>query len=116
VRLSHVDVLLPHLRALEIERIERLSDQVTVFARHRSMIARCPACGTASTRVHGRYHRRLADTALAGASLTLDQLISLVDPFHKKHLRAQIFGTGGTKTDDAHHVLISPHARSRSTP
>jgi DNA-directed RNA polymerase subunit N (RpoN/RPB10) len=27
--------------------------------------AACPACGTASARVHSRYHRRLSDTAIA---------------------------------------------------
>ncbi|MFC8511820.1 transposase family protein [Streptomyces sp. NPDC057257] len=34
--------------------------------------APCPGCGRESTRVHSRYSRRLADTAIAGQESALD--------------------------------------------
>ncbi|MGI5186271.1 transposase family protein [Dactylosporangium sp. CA-152071] len=35
----------------------------------------CPDCGAESVRVHGRYHRRLADTALAGRPVVIRLLV-----------------------------------------
>ncbi|WP_369015987.1 MULTISPECIES: transposase family protein [Streptomyces] len=32
----------------------------------------CPCCGMAAHRVHGRYQRHLADTAVAGRSVVID--------------------------------------------
>ncbi|WP_370321341.1 transposase family protein [Actinoplanes sp. ATCC 53533] len=37
--------------------------------------AACPGCGTESARVHGRYHRWLADTALAGRPVVIRLLV-----------------------------------------
>ncbi|MFD0585863.1 transposase family protein [Dactylosporangium darangshiense] len=37
--------------------------------------AACPDCGTESGRVHGRYHRRLADTALTGRPVVIRLLV-----------------------------------------
>uniref|UniRef100_UPI0034DAF474 transposase family protein n=1 Tax=Paractinoplanes polyasparticus TaxID=2856853 RepID=UPI0034DAF474 len=35
----------------------------------------CPGCATESERVHGRCHRQLADTALAGRPVVIRLLI-----------------------------------------
>ncbi|WP_329374119.1 transposase family protein [Streptomyces sp. NBC_01483] len=32
----------------------------------------CPGCGTAAHRVHSRYQRHLADTAVAGQPVVID--------------------------------------------
>ncbi|MFF4733878.1 transposase family protein [Streptomyces mirabilis] len=32
----------------------------------------CPGCGTAAHRVHSRYQRHLADTAVAGRPVVID--------------------------------------------
>ena len=39
----------------------------------------CPRCGTRSERVHSRYHRRLADLAIAGRPV---RLMVLARPFY----------------------------------
>lgn len=44
---------------------------VVIEARSAREQADCPGCGSTSTRVHGRYQRRLADTALAGRPVVL---------------------------------------------
>ena len=42
-----------------------------VLARARAGRAACPACGTASARVHSRYGRRLADLAIGGRRVVI---------------------------------------------
>jgi transposase len=59
-------VLFPHLAGVEVERIEQVAGQVKILARTRSAAALCPSCGFSSSRVHSRYRRRLADTAVGG--------------------------------------------------
>ena len=59
-------MLLPHLAGVEVERIERVADQVKILARTLSAAVACPSCGFSSSRVHSRYRRRLADTAVGG--------------------------------------------------
>ncbi|MFJ9543970.1 transposase family protein [Streptomyces sp. NPDC101225] len=45
---------------------------VVVRARASADRAACPACGTTSGRVHSRYVRRLADTAVAGRPVMIE--------------------------------------------
>jgi DNA-directed RNA polymerase subunit N (RpoN/RPB10) len=45
---------------------------VVVRARASAERAACPACGTVSGRVHSRYVRRLADTAVAGRPVVIE--------------------------------------------
>ena len=59
-------VLFPHLRELRVEQVEDTGDAVVIRARCRAAWARCPACGAASSRVHGGYARVVADGAAAG--------------------------------------------------
>jgi hypothetical protein len=56
---------LSHLVLIAVVEISTGDDTVTVAARTVSGEAVCPGCGTASSRVHGRYRRRLADLAVA---------------------------------------------------
>jgi transposase len=44
---------------------------VHIWAHARAGTATCPQCGRASTRVHSRYQRRLADAAVAGRRVVL---------------------------------------------
>ncbi|WP_331773009.1 ISL3 family transposase (plasmid) [Embleya sp. NBC_00888] len=60
------EVLFPGLGDLEIANIEIDGDSVTVAARACAPEAPCPACGARSRRVHSRYQRRLADSAVGG--------------------------------------------------
>jgi transposase len=59
-------MLFPHLRGLRVERVEDAGDAVVIRACCRAAQARCPACGTVSSRVHGGYARVLADGAAGG--------------------------------------------------
>ena len=64
-----IQQLLPHLDALNIEKIERSDSGLRLWASVRSSSATCLSCGTASERVHGRYCRELADVAIAGVAV-----------------------------------------------
>jgi transposase len=59
-------MLFPHLRGLRVERVEDAGDAVVIRACCRAAQARCPACGTVSSRVHGGYGRVVADGAAGG--------------------------------------------------
>lgn len=54
-----------------VERVERTADGVYIAARPRSATAGCPACGVASSRVHSRYERSLADVAVGGQRVVI---------------------------------------------
>ena len=58
--------MLPHLAAVVVERIERGTGGLRLYARTRLRRVACPECGRRSSRVHSRYERRLADAAVAG--------------------------------------------------
>ncbi|MBM0239709.1 transposase family protein [Micromonospora sp. ATA32] len=49
-----------------MDRVHESGGGVVIEARSEREQADCPGCGSTSARVHGRYRRRLADTALAG--------------------------------------------------
>ena len=59
-------MLFPHLRGLRVERVADTGDAVVIRACCRVPQARCPACGAASSRVHGGYARVVADGAAGG--------------------------------------------------
>jgi transposase len=49
-----------------VERIARVGCVIEIRARARGSTAACPDCGDCSRRVHSRYERSLADTAIGG--------------------------------------------------
>ena len=59
-------MLFPHLRGLRVWQVEDTGDAVVIRACCRGAQARCPACGTVSSRVHGGYGRVVADGAAGG--------------------------------------------------
>lgn len=64
-------MLLPHLSGVVVEDVHRTDEGVVVEARAATAAALCPDCGTPSTRVHGRYQRRLADLAVSGQPVVI---------------------------------------------
>jgi transposase len=66
---------LPHLAEVTIDEIHEADGRIVIDARSGRDRAACPDCGTESARVHGRYHRRLADTALAGRPVVIRLLV-----------------------------------------
>jgi transposase len=61
-----LELLLPHLAGVTVERVDQLPGLVCIWVRARSDDGRCPGCGMVSSRVHSRYERRLADAAAGG--------------------------------------------------
>jgi len=56
---------------LVVERIETEAAGVLMLARPASKTATCPACGSASGRVHSTYERTLADLPLQGRAVRI---------------------------------------------
>ncbi|MDU0294836.1 ISL3 family transposase [Saccharothrix longispora] len=54
-----------------VERVERTSSGVRIWACTRVRTARCPSCGVRSGRVHSRYDRKLDDAPVAGRPVVL---------------------------------------------
>jgi len=59
-------VLLPHLWPVVIDDIDCVDGALVIAAHPRARGSRCRRCGRASTRVHSRYRRQLADLPVAG--------------------------------------------------
>jgi transposase len=59
-------MLFPHLRGLRVGQVEDTGDAVVIRACCRAPQAWCPACGAASSRLHGGYARVVADGAAGG--------------------------------------------------
>ena len=59
-------MLFPHLAGLRVERVEDAGEAVVIWACCRALQARCPSCGSVSSRVHGGYARVVADGAAGG--------------------------------------------------
>jgi transposase len=99
--------LLPHLRSVLVERVERVVDRaghrVRLMARSRAEQVPCPRCGTVSGRVHGRYRRQLVDAAIAGAAVVLDLLV--------RRFRCQRPDCAVVTFAEQVPGLTSPHAR-----
>lgn len=68
---SLVEQLLPHLSGLLIDGVEQQQEALVLFARVRSATARCGRCRQSSSRVHGRYLRRLRDLTVGGVAVLL---------------------------------------------
>ncbi|MFF7266768.1 transposase family protein [Streptomyces sp. NPDC008159] len=71
------DVLLQDLwfhqvEGVEVENAAREGELLTIRARTSAEQAACPACGTLSSRVHSRYVRRLADSAVGGRPVLIE--------------------------------------------
>jgi transposase len=58
-------------RALQVIRVVPTADRVTIEASPRPMVADCPTCGVASTRVHSVYRRVLSDLPWQGRAVTI---------------------------------------------
>ncbi|WP_371825952.1 transposase family protein [Nonomuraea turcica] len=54
-----------------VEAVGRAAVLVALHARVRAATSACSGCGQASSRVHGRYVRRLRDAALGGVTTVL---------------------------------------------
>lgn len=63
------------MAGVTIDGIHEVGGRVVIEARSRQDQAACPGCGIESARVHGRYQRRLADTALAGRPVVIQLLV-----------------------------------------
>ncbi|MEU5547683.1 ISL3 family transposase [Streptomyces sioyaensis] len=61
-----LDKLFPCLGDVMVEDVIDTGESVLLAARVRADAARCPDCGTWSSRVHDRYGRRIADQAVGG--------------------------------------------------
>jgi transposase len=60
---------------LSVERIEIGADQIIAVARSPSKMSFCPSCGRASSRVHSRYWRSLADLPAHGRSVEINVMV-----------------------------------------
>jgi len=95
--------LLPHLAGVQLEEVSRAGETVRIGARATAVSAACPRCGTVSDRVHGRYERRLLDTAAGGYEVVICLRVR----------RFRCLSPGCPKTTFAEQVtgLTSRHAR-----
>ena len=65
--------MFPHLEMVRVERVSVEGGAVRVTARSREGTSlSCPDCGALSRRVHSRYQRHLADTAVGGRAVVVD--------------------------------------------
>ncbi|WP_147427232.1 transposase family protein [Micromonospora globbae] len=64
--------VLSHLDRLTTEDFAVVNGKVVISAAACATMAACPDSATVSSRVHGRYRRRLADVALAGRPVVLN--------------------------------------------
>ncbi|MFJ6419233.1 ISL3 family transposase [Paeniglutamicibacter sp. NPDC091659] len=66
-------MVFPYLNDVLVERVSRLDGTVQVSARTREdSVFPCPGCGVLSRRVHSRYRRRIADTAIGGQPVLIE--------------------------------------------
>ena len=64
--------LLPHLVGVVIEGVRRVGSTIRIAAEPQGDRGRCPGCDGESARVHSRYRRQLADTAIGGHPVMID--------------------------------------------
>jgi transposase len=86
-----------------VERVERAGDVLRMAARSGADAVACPRCDTVSRRVHGRYSRRLADAAIAGARVVIDLLV--------RRFRCEHAGCSTVTFAEQVAGLTSPHSR-----
>ena len=68
----HASALIP--TGLTVESIAHGDTETIITVRSAQRSARCPGCGSASSRSHSRYRRHLSDLPLAGRSVRLHLL------------------------------------------
>lgn len=61
-----------HLDKVLLEGVCIADGAVVIRARTTTVRLRCPSCGVVSSRVHGRYRRRLSDVTLAQRAVVID--------------------------------------------
>ena len=66
-----LEVLLPHLAGVVVERVDQLPGLVCLSVRAGGAEGICRRCGAGSSRVHSRYTRRLADAAVGGQRVVI---------------------------------------------
>lgn len=64
--------LFPYLDGLDVLDVRRVGATIRIEARSRDEYAVCPRCTGEARRVHSRYRRQLADTAIGGYPVLLD--------------------------------------------
>lgn len=69
--MSHSRTVLPAPKLLKLIDVRATENAITLAARTSSRVARCPACGTRSSRVHSHYTRMLADLPWQGIPVAL---------------------------------------------
>jgi transposase len=67
-----VDVVFPHLAAVEIKQVDRRDGRIRVVARTRDDPVSCPSGGVATGKVRGYHRRRLADRPVDGAPVVIE--------------------------------------------
>ncbi|MFE2707184.1 transposase family protein [Streptomyces mirabilis] len=67
-----LDLWFHQVEGVVIENVVSEGELVAVRARTAVERAACPACGTLSARVHSRYVRRLADSAVGGRPVLIE--------------------------------------------
>jgi transposase len=65
-------ILFPHLAGVSVERVFLAGRTLRIRVRASGSQAACPACGTASRKVHSRYERRLSDLAVSGQEVMIE--------------------------------------------
>lgn len=66
-----IQQLLPNLPGCSIEQVTIAGNLITVVAQSQTTSAICPDCACASSRVHSRYTRQLADIPWSGRNVRL---------------------------------------------
>jgi len=66
-----LEMLLPHLAGVAVERVDQLPGLVCLSVRACGDEGICRRCGAGSSRVHSRYTRRLADVAIGGQRVVI---------------------------------------------
>ncbi|MCB0036627.1 MAG: ISL3 family transposase [Anaerolineales bacterium] len=66
------ELLLPDQNVLSLKEVVQENDVLVVTAETKTKEANCPDCGQCSLRVHGRYHRQIADLPCTCYSLLID--------------------------------------------
>jgi transposase len=67
-----VDVVFSHLAVVQVDKVTREDGTVVIVAQSRGDPVPCPVCETMTSKVHGYYQRRLADTPASGAPVVLE--------------------------------------------
>src|SRR5579859_985871 len=63
-------IIIPDLPDVEVEGVE-VAEEITLTLRTASPMARCPSCGTPSSRIQSRYTRTLRDLPCVGRPIRL---------------------------------------------